>query len=87
MDKLPEPEFKKDKSWPRLSVDVDEQIANKGKYFYPYFGGLAAISIFRYWREITFYKKDHLIFSSLIVPTFIFSSWAIAKFLTTDPYL
>ena len=84
MDKLPEPCFDNDKNWPRLKVDVHSYIQNKEKNFNLFFYGLSALSIGRYWREINFYKKDHPFFLLVIVPTFIFSSYQIANFLTHD---
>jgi hypothetical protein len=86
MDKLPEPEFQKDKNWPRLLHGVEEHIEKTEKNILPYFAFFSAASIFRYWREVTFYKKNYPIFFLVIVPGFLFSSFQLAKFLNYDTY-
>ena len=57
MDKLPEPEFIPNKNWPRLMTGVEDYINSKEKNRQLPFLGFSAGSIFRYWREVTFYKK------------------------------
>jgi hypothetical protein len=86
MDKLPEPTFDNDKTFPRLKLGVQPYIEEKEKNLKYFFFGLSALSVGRYWREITFYKKDHPFFLLVIVPTFIFSSYQIANFLSHDAH-
>jgi hypothetical protein len=86
MDKLPETTFDNDKTWPRMKVGVQSYINDKEKNLKFLFFGLSALSIGRYWREINFYKKDHPLFLLVIVPTFLFSSYQIATFLTHDAH-
>jgi hypothetical protein len=85
MDKLPEPEFNNDKNWPRLLTGVEEYIANKEKNRNALFALFTGASIYRYWREVTFYKNNHGTFMFLVVPTFVFTSYQLARFLTYDP--
>jgi hypothetical protein len=86
MDKLPEPHFESDKNWPRLKHGVQDFISKKQGNLWYYAAGLGAVSIGRYWREITFYKKDHPFFLFVVVPTFLFSSYQIATSLTHDSH-
>ena len=86
MDKLPEPEFGRDKNWPRLLTGVEELQAVSESKYQQYFVVFSAASIFRYWREVTFYKKNYLTFLG-VAGAFVFSSHNIAKFLTDDPYV
>lgn len=86
MDKLPEPEFANDKHWPRLLLGVSDYIQEKEKNRHIIFGALAAGSIFRYWREITFYKKNNGMFLFVIVPSFLFSAYQAARFWTHDAH-
>lgn len=86
MDKLPEPSFDNDKTWPRMKVGVQTYIQEKEKNFNYFAAGLSALSIGRYWREINFYKKDHPFFLMVIIPTFLFSSYQIANYLTHDAH-
>lgn len=86
MDKLPEPEFIPNKNWPRLMTGVEDYINSKEKNRHLLFLGFSAASIFRYWREVTFYKKNNLFFLGAVVPTFLFTSYQLARFLTHDPH-
>jgi len=86
MDKLPEPEFGRDENWSRLLTGVEEQMAVCETKYFKLFPVLAAGSIFRYYREITFYKKNYVT-SFGIFAAFLFSSHNIAKFLSEDPFL
>jgi hypothetical protein len=86
MDKLNEPSFDRDRIWPRYLLGVDEAKKNKAAKYPLYFGVLAGASIYRYWREITFYRNNWATFA-LIAPAFLFSSYMIARTLTTDPYI
>ena len=86
MDKLSEPEFNKDKKWPRLVTGATDFIQIKEKNRNLLFGGLAAASIFRYWREVTFYKKNSAMFLFIVVPTFLYTSYELSRFLTHDPH-
>jgi hypothetical protein len=86
MDKLSEPEFESDRNWPRMKLGVEDYIAKKEKNQPIFFGLLSLLSIGRYWREITFYKKDYPLFVAAIIPTFLFTSYQISKYLVHDPY-
>jgi hypothetical protein len=86
MDKLPEPSFDNDKTWPRIKLGVQPYIEDKEKNLKTIFFGLSALSIGRYWREINFYKKDHPFFLFIVIPTFLFSSYQIADFLSHDAH-
>ncbi|NCP98613.1 hypothetical protein GW820_07100 [archaeon] len=86
MDKLPEPEFGRDLNWPRLLTGVDPLIQQSNGKFNMYFLGLSVASLFRYYREVTFYKKNYAMAAGVTVG-FLFSSYNIAKFLCDDPYV
>lgn len=86
MDKLPEPEFIPNNNWPRLMTGVEDDINLKEKNRNLLFLGFSGASIFRYWREVTFYKKNNLYFLGAVIPTFFFTSYVLAKYLTYDPY-
>ena len=86
MDKLPEPYFESDKNWPRLKLGVDDYNKEKRNNFLPYFAIFSAGSIFRYWREVTYYKKNNSFFLFVIVPTFLFSSYQLAEYFNRDVY-
>ena len=86
MDKLSEPEFSSNKNWPRLKIGVEEYIQSKEKNRQLLFVGFSAASIFRYYREVTFYKKNLPFFLVAVVPTFIFTSYQMSRFLTHDPH-
>jgi|LauGreDrversion4_2_1035121.scaffolds.fasta_scaffold623924_2 hypothetical protein len=86
MDKLPEPEFQRDKNWPRLLHGVEQHIEKAEKNRLTHFALFSSLSIFRYWREVTFYKKNYPIFFMLVVPGFLFTSWELAKFINYDTY-
>jgi hypothetical protein len=84
MDKLSEPSFENDKQWPRLKLGVKEYIKDKEKYLIPTFLILAGLSCGRYYREITWYKKDLGKFYFLIVPSYIFTSLQLARWVYRD---
>ncbi len=86
MDKLSEPEFSSNKNWPRLKIGVEEYIQSKEKNKNLIFFGLTAASIFRYYREVTFYKKNTPFFLVAVVPTFIFTSNQMSRFFTHDSH-
>jgi len=86
MDKLPEPEFSLHKNWPRLLLGVEDYITKKESNRYPLFFLFSAASIFRYWREVTFYKHNNAMFIFVVVPTFLFSSYQLSRFLTYDAH-
>jgi len=86
MDRLNEPEFVNDKHWHRKKVGVESYITNKEKNMNYIFYALAALSIGRYYREITFYKKNIGMFLFAIVPTFSFTSYQISRFICRDPH-
>jgi len=86
MDKLPEPYFESDKNWPRLKLGVDEHNLKQRTNFLPYFAVLSAGSIYRYWREVAYYRKNNTFFVFVVVPTFLFSSYQLADYLNRDVY-
>ncbi len=86
MDKLPEPEFSRDKNWPRLLTGVEDFISNREKNRHILFALFSGASIYRYWREVTFYRNNHGTFMLLVVPTFLFTSYQLARFLTYDAH-
>jgi hypothetical protein len=86
MDKLPEPEFTPDQKWKRLLHGTEPLLTESEKSFYKWFGVLTAGSIYKYWREITFYKKNYLQFLA-IAGLFTFTSYNIAKLMSEDPYV
>jgi hypothetical protein len=86
MDKLPEPEFENDKNWPRLKLGVDDYVKKKEARLLPLTIFFASASIWRYGREIYFYKKNALFFFPVVIPTFIFASYNLARFLCFDPH-
>lgn len=86
MDKLPEPHFEEDKKWPRMRVGVEEYIKNKESKFPYYFAALATASIFRYYREVFFYKKNSAFFFAVVIPTFAFTSYQLANFFVHDSH-
>lgn len=85
MDKLPEPEFKNDLNWPRLKVGVEEYMKSKESRRNFYFLLFSTVSSLRYYREITYYRKNFL-FTAGIIPLFIISSYGMASYITSDPY-
>src|SRR4051812_36899950 len=86
MDKLPEPHFDSDKNWPRMRVGVNDYIKSKECKLYFYFSLFAGASIYRYYREIFFYKKNSIFFLAVVIPTFAFTSYQLANFLVHDTY-
>lgn len=86
MDKLPEPEFTNDKTWPRLMHGVKELRDENDRKFKNTFLGLSFLTCFRYIREVTYYKKNYVV-SAAIVPLLVFSSYQLAKFYAYDPYV
>ena len=86
MDKLSEPEFESDLNWPRIKQGVEEYIKASETKKNAYFAFFSAASIYRYYREINFYVKNNSFFYFLIIPTFAFSSYQLATYLTYDPY-
>jgi hypothetical protein len=86
MDKLPEPSFERDSTWPRRMLGVEEGLKTQKRTATIWFVGLSALSISRFWREITVYKKNYPLFLAVIVPTFLFTSYNLAQFLKVDPY-
>ena len=86
MDKLPEPEFGRDPNWPRLLTGVGPLMAQNQSKSNMYFMALTAASLFRYYREVTFYKKNYAV-SAAVTLGFIFASYNIARFLGDDPFV
>jgi hypothetical protein len=86
MDKLPEPEFVPDKTWPRLMHGTEPLLAQSQTKFYKTFLALAGFSVYKYWREVFFYKKNFPTFAA-ISTLFVFSSYNLAKLYTDDPYV
>lgn len=86
MDKLPEPEFTPDKKWKRLMHGTEPLLKESETSFYKWFGILTAGSIYKYWREVTFYKKNFAQFA-VIAGLFTFSSYNLAKLMTEDAYV
>lgn len=86
MDKLPEPEFNSDKVWNRYKHGTEALLAESDKKFMYWFAGLSAVSIYKYWREVTFYKKNVGTFA-VIAGLYLFSSYNIARFMTEDPFV
>lgn len=86
MDKLPEPEFTPDRTWPRLMHGVKELKDENDLKFKKTFVGLSFLTCFRYIREVTFYKKNYIT-SAAIVPLLIWSSYQLAKVHAYDPYV
>ena len=86
MDKLQEPDFTPDREFPRLLHGVEELKKAVEPKFQKYFCVLAAGSIFRYYREVFFYKGG---LPQLIALSagFAFSSYQIARYLTEDPFV
>jgi len=86
MDKLPEPDFGRDLNWPRIKTGVEPLLAQSNKKANMLFLGLTAASLFRYYREVTFYKKNYMM-SAGVALGFIFASYNLARFLSDDPYV
>lgn len=86
MDKLPEPSFSKDPNYSRKFVGLDDYIAQRNKNYLAWLGIFSFGSIYRYWREVTFYKKDHVFFFCVIVPGFLFTSYQLAYLTAFEPY-
>ena len=86
MDKLPEPEFGRDQNWPRLLTGTEPLLAEGKRSSMKWFAALSAISIFRYWREVTFYKKNYQQ-SAFFFAGFLFASYQIAHLINEDPYI
>jgi hypothetical protein len=86
MDKLPEPSFENDPKWPRKRLGAEEMLKQKKSTATKIFYVLAGLSLFRYYREITFYQHNYSKFLFLIVPTFLFSSYALGQ-LKIDSYV
>ncbi len=86
MDKLPEPEFGRDANWPRKVTGVKPLLTAGRKKSTLFFFGLSALSLFRYHREVTFYKKNYPVAAGVTFG-FLFASYNIAKFLAEDPFV
>ena len=86
MDKLQEPQFESDHNWKRLLLGTEpvrNQMDDKAQNLFLILSGL---SVFRYVREVTFYKKNY--FSTLFICSgFILSSYNISKFFKEDSYV
>ena len=86
MDKLPEPEFEADKNWNRLLHGTEPLLKESETSFYKWFAFLTSVSVYKYWREKTYYKKNYSQFA-LVASLFTFSSYNIARLMTEDPYV
>ena len=86
MDKLQEPDFTPDKEFPRLLNGVEDLKISALPKFQKYFLFLSAASVYRYYREIYFYKGG---FPQLLAigAAFTFTSYQLAKYLTEDPFV
>ena len=85
MDKLPEPEFEKDRIFPRKLLGVEKSLTQmKNKYYY-YFAFLSLVSIGKYYRDITFYDKKFMKFFA-IATVFGYAAHSIAEYLAFDPF-
>lgn len=86
MDKLPEPEFTPDKTWPRFLHGTEPMVSQSRKKYMYWFTALSAGSIYKFWREITFYNKNMTQFA-VVAALFAFTSYNIAKLRTEDPFV
>jgi len=86
MDKLPEPEYKTDKNWKRLIIGLNEERSNQEVTFYKTFLALSGLTCYKYFREVTFYKKNFMM-SLLVMSGFVFTSYQIALSRAYSPFL
>jgi len=86
MDKLPEPEFGRDPHWPRLLTGVEPLLNQGNSKSNTWFLGLSAVSLLRYYREVTFYKKNYLLTAG-VTAGFLFASYNISRMLQEDPFV
>ena len=86
MDKLPEPEFGTNPNWPRLLTGVEPLLAQSQSKANMWFLGLSAASLYRYYREVTFYKKNYVMTAGVTLG-FLFASYNIARMIHDDPYV
>lgn len=86
MDKLDEPTYQADPVWKRIRYGAEEQIQSKQTKRHLLFWTITTLSLYRFYRERTFYNKQMDIFVGIIVPSFLFSSWQIACYLTAQPF-
>ena len=77
MNKLPEPDFLPDNDWPRLKHGDQTMKAENKQQYLKWFYGLAALTSFRYLREITYYKKN--VQTVVVVPLLVLGSHFIAE--------
>jgi hypothetical protein len=85
MDKLPEPEFKNDRLFPRLLVDADRDMQTMRNKYLKYLLAIGGITIGKYYRDITFYDKNLAKFAGIAI-LFGFAAHSIASYLAYDPY-
>jgi len=86
MDKLNEPEFPRDKNWPRIFLGTQELRSKQDTKYTKVLLVFGGFSVFRYLREVTFYKKNYLQ-TAAFIPLFLLSSHWIAQNWAYDPYL
>ncbi len=85
MDKLPEPEFQQDKIFPRRLLGVENDLPAQHTKYYKLFGLISAISIGKYYRDITFYDKNILKFVG-VAAAFGLAAHTIASYLAYDSF-
>jgi hypothetical protein len=85
MDKLPEPEFEQDKIFPRKLLGIERDLPVQNFKFYKFFTLISAISIGKYYRDITFYDKKFLKFFG-IATAFAFGAHSIASYIAYDSF-
>jgi hypothetical protein len=85
MDKLPEPEFEQDKIFPRRFLGVEKDLPAQNFKYYKFLTLISAISIGKFYRDITFYDRNLLKFIG-IATAFTFAAHSIASYIAYDPF-